>query len=171
MTLYVNLAELLGSRIENGFYRPGDRLPSVRALSLEHGVSLSTVQQAYRLLEDNGLAAPKPKSGYFVPAERKSPALPVVTRPAQRPVDISQWDQVLDLISAVPTTRSSSWAGACQTSTARPCDRYCVHWARSAAGRTCLACITTISAAPRRCAIRWRACCWIRAATSPPTIW
>ncbi|WP_375233134.1 hypothetical protein, partial [Pseudomonas ficuserectae] len=23
MTLYVNLAELLGSRIENGFYRPG----------------------------------------------------------------------------------------------------------------------------------------------------
>jgi DNA-binding transcriptional MocR family regulator len=48
MTLYVNLAELLGTRIENGFYRPGDRLPSVRALSVEHGVSLSTVQQAYR---------------------------------------------------------------------------------------------------------------------------
>ncbi|WP_423251641.1 hypothetical protein, partial [Pseudomonas syringae] len=23
MALYVNLAELLGSRIENGFYRPG----------------------------------------------------------------------------------------------------------------------------------------------------
>ncbi|MBP3364336.1 MAG: winged helix-turn-helix transcriptional regulator, partial [Pseudomonas sp.] len=52
MTLYVNLADLLGTRIEQGFYRPGDRLPSVRALSAEHGVSLSTVQQAYRLLED-----------------------------------------------------------------------------------------------------------------------
>jgi len=98
MTLYVNLADLLGARIENGFYRPGDRLPSVRALSMEHGVSLSTVQQAYRLLEDNGLAAPKPKSGYFVPASRKAPALPAVGRPAQRPVDISQWDQVLELI-------------------------------------------------------------------------
>jgi DNA-binding transcriptional MocR family regulator len=45
VTLYVNLAELLGTRIEQGFYRPGDRLPSVRALSVEHGVSLSTVQQ------------------------------------------------------------------------------------------------------------------------------
>ena len=33
MTLYVNLAELLGTRIEQGFYRPGDRLPSVRALA------------------------------------------------------------------------------------------------------------------------------------------
>lgn len=70
MTLYVNLAELLGTRIEQGFYRPGDRLPSVRALSVEHGVSLSTVQQAYRVLEDSGLARPKPKSGYFVPVGR-----------------------------------------------------------------------------------------------------
>ncbi|MGV8916768.1 MAG: PLP-dependent aminotransferase family protein [Pseudomonas sp.] len=102
MTLYVNLAALLGSRIENGFYRPGDRLPSVRALSLEHGVSLSTVQQAYRLLEDNGLAAPKPKSGYFVPMGRTVPALPAVGKPALRPVDISQWEQVLELIRAVP---------------------------------------------------------------------
>ncbi|WP_185076751.1 GntR family transcriptional regulator, partial [Pseudomonas frederiksbergensis] len=46
--------------------RRGDRLPSVGALSVEHGVSLSTVQQAYRGLEDSGLATPKPKSGYFV---------------------------------------------------------------------------------------------------------
>jgi DNA-binding transcriptional regulator YhcF (GntR family) len=102
MTLYVNLAELLGTRIEQGFYRPGDRLPSVRALSVEHGVSLSTVQQAYRLLEDQGMAAPKPKSGYFVPAARTLPALPVVGRPAQRPVEISQWEQVLELIRSVP---------------------------------------------------------------------
>jgi DNA-binding transcriptional MocR family regulator len=102
MTLYVNLAELLGTRIEQGFYRPGDRLPSVRALSVEHGVSLSTVQQAYRVLEDSGLATPKPKSGYFVPVGRELPELPAVGRPAQRPVEISQWDQVLELIRAVP---------------------------------------------------------------------
>lgn len=102
MTLYVNLAELLGTRIEQGFYRPGDRLPSVRALSVEHGVSLSTVQQAYRMLEDSGLAMPKPKSGYFVPVGRALPELPAIGRPAQRPVDISQWDQVLELIRAVP---------------------------------------------------------------------
>lgn len=68
MTLYVNLAELLGTRIEQGFYRPGDRLPSVRALSIEHGVSLSTVQQAYRLLEDNGLAMPKPNPATLYPS-------------------------------------------------------------------------------------------------------
>lgn len=102
MTLYVNLAELLGTRIEQGLYRPGDRLPSVRALSLEHGVSLSTVQQAYRHLEDRGLATPRPKSGYFVPLARQKPALPMVNRTAQRPVEVSQWDQVLELISIPP---------------------------------------------------------------------
>ena len=102
MTLYVNLADLLGTRIEQGFYRPGDRLPSVRALSAEHGVSLSTVQQAYRLLEDNGLASPRPKSGYFVPMERELPALPGMGKPAQRPVEISQWEQVLELVRSVP---------------------------------------------------------------------
>jgi DNA-binding transcriptional MocR family regulator len=103
MTLYVNLAELLGARIEQGLYRPGDRLPSVRALSTEHGVSVSTVQQAYRVLEDSGLAVPRPKSGYFVSQRRDLPALPVTGRPMQRPVDISQWDQVVELMRAVPS--------------------------------------------------------------------
>ena len=102
MTLYMNLAQLLSQRIEQGLYRPGDRLPSVRALSIEHGVSLSTVQQAYRQLEDQGLAAPRPKSGYFVPTARELPALPAVGRPMQRPVDISQWDQVVELMRAAP---------------------------------------------------------------------
>lgn len=102
MTLYMNLAQLLGTRIEQGLYRPGDRLPSVRSLSQEHGVSLSTVQQAYRHLEDMGLAAPRPKSGYFVPLERQVPALPQIIRAAQRPVEVSQWDHVLELISSSP---------------------------------------------------------------------
>ncbi|EPK6880595.1 GntR family transcriptional regulator, partial [Pseudomonas aeruginosa] len=102
MTLYLQLAETLGSRIEQGLYRPGDRLPSVRAMSIEHGVSLSTVQQAYRLLEDRGLAEPRPKSGYFVPVARQMPPLPAIARLAQRPVEISQWEQVLALVSTVP---------------------------------------------------------------------
>ena len=105
MTLYLNLAELLGERIEQGLYRPGDRLPSVRALSVEHGVSLSTVQQAYRHLEDQGLATPRPKSGYFVPVGREAPALPMISRMTQRPVEVSQWDQVLELISLPPSRR------------------------------------------------------------------
>ncbi|SDI34826.1 aminotransferase-like domain-containing protein [Pseudomonas panipatensis] len=102
MKRYARLAATLGQRIEQGLYRPGDRLPSVRALSEEHGVSISTVQQAYRVLEDAGLVEPRPKSGFFVPEQRRVPALPAMTRPAQRPVDISQWDQVLEQVRTSP---------------------------------------------------------------------
>jgi len=102
MKRYSQLAQTLGQRIEQGLYRPGDRLPSVRTLSEEYGVSISTVQQAYRVLEDSGLVEPRPKSGYFVPERRHIPALPAMTRPAQRPVEISQWDQVLEQVRSAP---------------------------------------------------------------------
>lgn len=66
MKLYEQLADTLGQRIEQGYFQSGDKLPSIRNLAQEHGVSISTVQEAYRLLEDRGLAAPRPKSGYYV---------------------------------------------------------------------------------------------------------
>lgn len=108
MTLYLKLAEFISSRIEQGLYGPGERLPSVRTLSCEHGVSLTTVQQAYRVLECSGLAIPRPKSGYFVPADRRVAPLPQMGRPILRPVEISQWDMVQELMrfdQSVATTQ------------------------------------------------------------------
>ncbi|WP_061797667.1 aminotransferase-like domain-containing protein [Serratia ficaria] len=102
MTRYARLAAILSQRIEQGLYPAGDRLPSVRALSQEHGVSISTVQQAYRQLEERQLVEARPKSGYFVRPRRAPAALPAVTAPVQRPVDISQWEQVLELIRSKP---------------------------------------------------------------------
>ena len=71
MTRYQHLATLLAERIEQGLYRHGEKLPSVRSLSQEHGVSISTVQQAYQTLETMKLITPQPRSGYFV-AQRKA---------------------------------------------------------------------------------------------------
>jgi len=100
VTRYQHLANLLAERIEQGLYRQGEKLPSVRALSQEHGVSISTVQQAYQTLETQQLITPQPRSGYFIAPRKAQPPVPAMTRPVQRPVDITQWDQVLDLMSA-----------------------------------------------------------------------
>jgi len=100
MTRYQHLAELLAQRIEQGLYQSGERLPSVRALSAEHGVSISTVQQAYYLLEEKQLITPQPRSGYFVTPRKAAPPLPPITRPVQRPVEITQWDAVMELLNA-----------------------------------------------------------------------
>ena len=44
----------------------GERLPSVRVLSEEKGISMGTAFQAYYHLEGKGLIESRPKSGYYV---------------------------------------------------------------------------------------------------------
>ncbi len=100
MTRYQHLATLLEKRIEQGLYQSGERLPSVRSLSVEHGVSISTVQQAYYLLEQKQLIIAQARSGYFVAPHKAMPPVPALTRPAQHPVEITQWDAVLDLLNS-----------------------------------------------------------------------
>ncbi|WP_110654287.1 PLP-dependent aminotransferase family protein [Salinicola halimionae] len=104
MHRYERLAEHLRERIQAGYYRPDDRLPSVRALAAAHGVSLSTVQQAYHQLEDAQMIEARPKSGYFVSPRRERPTPPPVGRTAQRPVEVSQWEQVREGTCILPDT-------------------------------------------------------------------
>ena len=70
--LYHRVAGELELAITAGSLRTGDRLPSVRQLCQQHGVSASTVTLAYRHLENRALVEARPKSGYFV-APRHEP--------------------------------------------------------------------------------------------------
>lgn len=64
--LYQQLATTVEKMIESGALRAGDRLPSVRQLSRQHGVSVPTVVQAYVLLESSRVIEARPKSGFYV---------------------------------------------------------------------------------------------------------
>ena len=64
--LYVQIADRLGSQIRQQVLKTGEKLPSVRALSQEQGISLSTAYKAYVQLEIKGLIEARPKSGYYV---------------------------------------------------------------------------------------------------------
>lgn len=89
---YEKLAGELAGMIGSGVLSPGDRLPSVRRLSKERRLSVSTVVQALRQLEDRGLIEARPQSGFFVQRAQAMRAEPVVrsTPDASMPVDISQ---------------------------------------------------------------------------------
>lgn len=69
---YVELADHLEERIAAGTYRPGDRIPSLRQLKEQHRLSLTTVVDACRVLEDRGLVSSRPRSGYYVLARGSS---------------------------------------------------------------------------------------------------
>lgn len=88
---YLELADALAAEIREGTYAPGDRLPSVRRLRDQHGVSLSTVLEACRVLEDRGLVRARPQSGHYVaprPVARGEPE-PSRPGPEARRVDAS----------------------------------------------------------------------------------
>src|SRR5678809_663324 len=68
--LYEQLAGELGTAIQHGALRGGDRLPSVRRLAGDRGVSVATVLSAYLELENAGLIEVRPKSGHFVRVRR-----------------------------------------------------------------------------------------------------
>lgn len=73
--LYEEVANRITYLIEEGTFRPGDRVPSIRSLSQQFGVSINTIKQAYAFLEDRRLIEARPQSGYFVRA--RLPEVPV----------------------------------------------------------------------------------------------
>jgi DNA-binding transcriptional MocR family regulator len=64
--LYEKIADGITKLIRIGTYRAGERIPSVRQMSKQQDVSISTVLQAYLVLENRGLIEAKPQSGYYV---------------------------------------------------------------------------------------------------------
>lgn len=64
--IYIRLARELRQGMEKGVYAPGERLPSLRQLARQQGVSLASVLQSYQRLEQEGLIEARPKSGFFV---------------------------------------------------------------------------------------------------------
>ncbi|WP_296185560.1 GntR family transcriptional regulator MpaR [Pseudomonas sp. UBA1879] len=66
MKRYEKFADDIAELIRSGVLVAGQRVPSVRYASQTHGVSPSTVFQAYYLLERRGLIRARPRSGYFV---------------------------------------------------------------------------------------------------------
>ncbi|MBC7199237.1 MAG: PLP-dependent aminotransferase family protein [Pseudomonas balearica] len=73
MKRYEKLAEEIAELIRSGVLAAGERVPSVRQASRSHGVSPSTVFQAYYLLEDRGLIQARARSGYFVREHAQRP--------------------------------------------------------------------------------------------------
>jgi len=69
--LYRQVFDLVSRNIESGALAPGDRLPSLRQMSRQAGVSVPTVRQAYVELERQRRIESRPQSGFYVRAARE----------------------------------------------------------------------------------------------------
>ena len=66
LPVYRQIIDQTHFAINTGALRPGQRLPSLRALSGKHGVAVNTVVKAFKALEKRGLVNAGPRSGYQV---------------------------------------------------------------------------------------------------------
>jgi GntR family transcriptional regulator, transcriptional repressor for pyruvate dehydrogenase complex len=63
---YEQAAEQIASRIKEGTWQPGDRLPSERDLAIQLGISRGSTREALRVLEAMGWLEIKPGDGTIV---------------------------------------------------------------------------------------------------------
>jgi DNA-binding transcriptional MocR family regulator len=95
---YLQVAEGIEKMIHDDILRIGDKLPSVRVLSDEYGISMGTAFQAYYHLEGKGLIEARPKSGYYVRFNHKRfPDVPKTIKPVISAHNVS----VKEMIAAV----------------------------------------------------------------------
>lgn len=107
LPIYRQLASHYRQAIETGTLRPGDRMPSVRALMERHDISLSTALQTCRHLESQGLLEARPRSGYFV-CHRSRSALAKVPDPIVALPDTAQYVGINEKVSAILAQAMSS---------------------------------------------------------------
>ncbi len=97
-TLYESIAGRIEHLIATGTYHPGDKIPSIRSLKSQMKVSIATVMEAYRLLEDQQLVECRPQSGYYVlpPVAGGHPEISL-SRPSATPTKVN----IDDLVTTV----------------------------------------------------------------------
>ncbi|MES2939077.1 MAG: PLP-dependent aminotransferase family protein [Pseudomonadota bacterium] len=97
---YQEVAAYVAGLAERGTLAAGARAPSLREVSRQQRVSLSTALQAYRLLEDRGVLQARPRSGYYVatPAGARLER-PAMSRRAARATDIALSGLVVQLLA------------------------------------------------------------------------
>lgn len=109
--LYIRIAERIERMIEKEVLKIGEKLPSVRNLSEEQGVSMGTVFQAYYHLEAKGLIEARPKSGYYVRfSPREFPKLPRVGRPAGGSRHVSVAEMIAEVFHELDTDEVLNFA-------------------------------------------------------------
>jgi len=86
--IYTQIVEQVKQQVVGGELKPGDQLPTVRALALELRVNFNTVARAYRLLDEAGIISTQQGRGTYIldvpPPERtdklRQQALEALTR-------------------------------------------------------------------------------------------
>ncbi len=74
--LYLQLRNQVVLSVSKGELKPGDKLPTIRALSDESGINMMTISKAYQLLKSEGYVHTDRRSGTVIAEGSPSATVP-----------------------------------------------------------------------------------------------
>ncbi len=66
LPIYTQIVNQIQSQLVNGIIKPGDQLPTVRALAQELRVNFNTVARAYRILDEEHIISTQQGRGTYI---------------------------------------------------------------------------------------------------------
>ncbi len=66
LPIYIQIMNQIEQKVSGGVLKPGDQLPTVRALASELRVNFNTVARAYRLLDEAGVISTQQGRGTYI---------------------------------------------------------------------------------------------------------
>jgi GntR family transcriptional regulator len=66
LPIYTQIVNQIQSQLVNGIIKPGDQLPTVRALAQELRVNFNTVARAYRILDEERIISTQQGRGTYI---------------------------------------------------------------------------------------------------------
>ena len=119
--LYIQVSDGIEKMIADEVLRIGDKLPSVRVLSEDYGISMGTAFQAYYHLEGRGLIESRPKSGYYVRFNHhRFPDLPNASQPNAQSHEVSVKDMIDSIYTDIVASDVTNFALAVPDPTLLP---------------------------------------------------
>ena len=64
--IYLQVVERIKERLVSGRLKPGDQLPTVRALASELRVNFNTIARAYRIMDESGIISTQQGRGTYI---------------------------------------------------------------------------------------------------------
>jgi DNA-binding transcriptional MocR family regulator len=122
--LYQQVADRIQQMIEKGVLRAGEKIPSIRSIARQQGVSMTTAFQAYFLLESKGLIESRPRSGFFVRLAYKDlPPQPNRTNPPLIAKNVNIDEMVAEVFEAARHTDIVPLGAACPSPSILPVNK------------------------------------------------
>jgi GntR family transcriptional regulator len=64
--IYLQVVERIKERLAAGLLKPGDQLPTVRALASDLRVNFNTIARAYRIMDESGIISTQQGRGTYI---------------------------------------------------------------------------------------------------------